>query len=324
MIPLCALLLLISDPVEMLTHHGKPVGTMVFSHDSTLLMTGATDEVVLLDTKKWEPVASVDTGLGRIGAAAFSNDDKLLATGGWKGVVKVWKIDREKGVLKKIREYSGHKDGLSVVLFSRDGKYLVTGDWLGRIRLWDLESPETAPEIVHGEKGIADMVWGPKGVLHVVDRTGLVKSYAVSRSGRLRAGRKLKLDTRGGRFFRFAPNGQTVLVGDGLNLAHFDLRRGRQIKKFAERSKSVTWAAFSGDGSTIACAVSATDFVVGALFSAKGGVKKETLMVPKSEKPGVKHARSEYGDMTSVAYSPDGRHVAIGCGKGQVLIFSGE
>jgi len=64
----------------------------------------------------------------------FSPDERLLATGGSDGVVRVW--DLKSG--REIKSFSGH-DGIVIALaFSGDGKRLISGSTYTTALVWDL------------------------------------------------------------------------------------------------------------------------------------------------------------------------------------------
>ena len=68
--------------------------------------------------------------------AAFSNDGKIIASGGPDGTVRLWGV-ASGGEIKRI---GGHAGVVTAVAFSRDGQILVSGSADGTIRLWQMTS----------------------------------------------------------------------------------------------------------------------------------------------------------------------------------------
>jgi WD40 repeat protein len=80
---------------------------------------------------------------------AFSPDGKTLASGSYRfderehrreGEVRLW--DLTAGKLR--REFVGHTDPIQAIAFSRDGKVLATGGGDYSVKLWDTEGKELA------------------------------------------------------------------------------------------------------------------------------------------------------------------------------------
>src|SRR5947209_12089825 len=70
---------------------------------------------------------------GKVISVAYSPDGKMLASGGWDNLVRVW--DAESG--KELGRCQGHTDAVWPVLFSPDGKLLASAGRDGTVRLWD-------------------------------------------------------------------------------------------------------------------------------------------------------------------------------------------
>jgi WD40 repeat protein len=68
-------------------------------------------------------------------AVAFSPDGRLLASGGFDRVIRVW--DWEKG--KLISELKGHEAQIRSLAFDASGRFLVSGSGDQTVRLWSVE-----------------------------------------------------------------------------------------------------------------------------------------------------------------------------------------
>uniref|UniRef100_A0A8D3DIJ3 Pre-mRNA processing factor 4 (PRP4)-like domain-containing protein n=1 Tax=Scophthalmus maximus TaxID=52904 RepID=A0A8D3DIJ3_SCOMX len=87
----------------------------------------------------------------------FSPDSKMLATGSWSGLCKLWSVP-DCNLIRTLR-------GVSRVSWHPSGRFLGTSCYDNSWRLWDLEVQE---EILHQEghsKGVHDMTFHPDGSL---------------------------------------------------------------------------------------------------------------------------------------------------------------
>ncbi len=67
-------------------------------------------------------------------SVAFSPDGRIIASGSYYGVVRIWRT--EDGTLLKILE--GHTYGILNLMFSPDGKYLASSSSDGTVRIWGI------------------------------------------------------------------------------------------------------------------------------------------------------------------------------------------
>ena len=107
---------------------------LVFSHDSTLLASGGTDNTVRLwDLTNEGKSVALKKHSGWTNALAFSPDRKLLASGSTDKTVQLW--DTATG--EPLTTFTGHINGITALAFSPDGTTLVSGSADGTIRFWD-------------------------------------------------------------------------------------------------------------------------------------------------------------------------------------------
>src|SRR5205085_11066971 len=64
----------------------------------------------------------------------FSPDSRMLASGGFDGVVQLWEIVTG----KERRAFHGHQGPIEALVFSPDGKTLASGSADTTILLWDV------------------------------------------------------------------------------------------------------------------------------------------------------------------------------------------
>ncbi len=65
---------------------------------------------------------------------AFTHDSKRLASGGWEGGLRIWRLPDG----RLLQGWRAHQDSVNGIYFFRSGRRLVTAGYDGRIRLWTL------------------------------------------------------------------------------------------------------------------------------------------------------------------------------------------
>ncbi len=126
-------------------------------HKATLAHFGLMDTIFLILQNREYDINSI----------AYSPDGKTIVTGGdyytvEKGTVYLW--DARTGTRKKV-VFKG-PGAVYTVVFSKDGKRIIaTGDWKNKIRVWDAKTGRKLTPTP------ADMLNGPKGLLHAPDGT---------------------------------------------------------------------------------------------------------------------------------------------------------
>ncbi len=121
---------------------------------------------------KW----TIEAHHGTVRSVAVSPDEKLLATGGRDGKVRLWST----GTGKLAGELSGHEDQVYCVTFHPDGRYLASGDRHGQkptVRLWDVVNQRETARLDasdlsayrRGEDvewgGVRDLAFSPDGAI---------------------------------------------------------------------------------------------------------------------------------------------------------------
>jgi len=104
--------------------HNLPVQTLVFSHDSKLLLTASQDSTARIWSadKRGEKPILLEGHSGPLWTAAFSPDEKRVVTASSDKTVRIWNADGSGESLV----LSGFSAAVTSARFSRDGKRIIT------------------------------------------------------------------------------------------------------------------------------------------------------------------------------------------------------
>lgn len=94
---------------------------------------------------------------GSISSAAFSPDEKLLATGGEDHAVHLWNV----ATGKKLASLSGHQGEITRLVFSDDSRQVLSCSLDKTLRLWDVDSRQSRGELSGHAGGVIDAVFIP-------------------------------------------------------------------------------------------------------------------------------------------------------------------
>jgi WD40 repeat protein len=285
-------------PIVALSPDGKTVATGGPNHPHAVLFWDAA-------TGKRRKDFAGHTG--PIYSLSFSPDGKQVATASslrGEEEVRIW----EAAAGRLLHEFTAHKSGVSAVAFSPDGKKLATAGWWSdrTVKLWD---PATGKEIrtfTGHEAGVTRLAFSP-------DSRRLASADAYyNRMGRhegrvciwdVATGKEVAVlaDHRGYvRAVAFEPGGPAILVG--ANGVHtYDAASGEHVGEPFLPDRPIEALALSPDGKVLMTLDSDLSVQLWELAT-----RREIL--------GLNVTAS------SLAFSPDGRFVAVGTDDG-VRVF---
>jgi mono/diheme cytochrome c family protein len=145
---------------------GSPY-VMQFSRDGSMLLaaggkSGAVGLAVLYDVKTGRRLTAVGDELDAVLAADLRPDHSLIAIGGPRKVVRVYRV--ADGSLAY--EITKHTDWVTALEFSPDGKFLATADRGGAMLLWDAETGRERGDLRGHAEQITSVSWrGDSAVL---------------------------------------------------------------------------------------------------------------------------------------------------------------
>ncbi len=262
------------------------IKSVAFSPDGKKILTGAIDQLVKLWSLDGKLVKAFKGHTQTVTSVTFLPDGKRILTGSFDGTARIWDIYETRKIFK------GHTGKISSAVFSADGKNILTGSDDSTARLWDMEG-NTIQQFKSDVKSISSVAFSPDG------RNVLTGSWGGALRLWNRDGKTIsdfKKDTVGVSSVAFSPDGKTILAACLNGVARLWDMNGKEIKQFALPAGFVGIVAFSPDGKTL---LTAAD--MGArLYDTEGNNKME-FKWPEG-----------LSVTTSIAYSPDGKHILTG------------
>jgi WD40 repeat protein len=294
-------------------------------------------------------------------AVAFSPGGELLATGNGEGLLRLWRTNGE--LARTIRAHSnwtfsvvwmpdghslltgggddlirhldltgdsssyvlaGHANDVHGLVVSRDGRWLLSGGDDRKALLWDLREGRVVQTLAGHERQVTSVALNPDGQLAATgSRDHTIRLWKLP-SGEL-------VDTLIGHAadvlsVKFSPDGQRLASAsyDGT-VRVWDVQRGRTERVFTEflrptqvlNTMRVFQAAYSPDGALLAATGSSSV----RIWRVESGQQLHAV-TPGASIQNDQQTWTE--NLSSVAFSPDGRTLAAGSTSGKVYFISVE
>jgi WD40 repeat protein len=201
-----------------------------------------------------QPGQPVKAHTALVHAIAVSPDGKLVATGGFDNVVKVWDLAPD-GTLKEKKALTGHTGPVYGVAFHPKDPVLVSVSQDKTGRIWSLSDGKTTFEL-KGHTDIVDAVAiSPDGKLIATGAGPADKSVKLWNTA---DGKELKaLGTHGGSVYSvaFSPDGKTLASASADMLVKtWDVAAQKELKQLKGHEQAVTAVLFAGDPNVIVSA----------------------------------------------------------------------
>ena len=321
-------------PVKTLIEHNKEVNSIVFSPKGDLIATASTDNTVKLWTSDGTPVKTLTEHNREVNSIAFSPKGDLIATASTDNTVKLWTSD---GTL--VETLKGHSDKFLVVIFDPKGELIASASEDNTVKIWKPDG--TLMYTLSGHKSrVNNIAFSPNGDLIASSSSDTVKLWKVNNTF---------TDTFEGhcRRIAFSPKDDLIALGcyDGtLRLWKADGQEKDRLKY----GGIVTSVAFSPDGKLIATA--SDDGVIKLLkpngnlvriledgrnlvksnfynvaFSVNGDLVAaglgKNVRLWKTDGTPVYTLTEHSFDVTSVAFSPNGKLIATASGDTKVKLW---
>jgi WD40 repeat protein len=263
-----------------------------------------------------QPVRTLTGHISDVTSVAFSPDGRLLASGSDDNTIKLW--DVATGSL--VRTLTGHTWRVTSVAFSPDGRLLASGSADGTIRLWDVASGSLVRSLTgHTGSVFLSVAFSPDGRLLASGSCeryesrcvqGEIKLWDVASGSLVRS---LTGHTGSVLSVAFSPDGRLLASGAAwpdATIKLWDVASGSLVRTLTGHSESVWSVAFSPDGRLLASGSCGQRTISG--FCIQGEIKLWDVASGRE----VRSLTGHTDDVTSVAFSPNGRLLASGsCGK---------
>jgi eukaryotic-like serine/threonine-protein kinase len=343
-----AKLLTVATGTVDLTDQPGP-GPVAYRADGTpvQLHTGANGEVVLRDLAHHRDVVRFTVPGGRTASVLAISDDARFVAAAAAGSVYVWDVD----AVRLIRTIAADSTALAL---APDGSMLATGDAIGAVGAWSLPDGVIQAEFRHDLRGdlsltiTRDPRWSPTGergwLLAVGDGAASLVVYDVT-------ARQKRVQCRGVSYLTqalsFNSDG-TLLLSGGRAVMLWDAATGELVLNLGGGGGNVVGVAFASDSRQLAV-VTSPHFIPGVVEICnveqdRGLFKLRGLAAPVSRiaiSPDATRAaalaqdwrvavwdlttrrllgvidapRGDTADNSALAFSPDGRRLAVSAGS---------
>ncbi len=329
-------------PVPLATPHRtlalESATQVLYSPDGRMLATFGENAVGVWNVADWKPLLQFK-GLQDSATCVFSADSRLLAIGGKGKLVRVWDLRRK----KLIHRLSGHEGSVDAIAFSPDSKLLATAshDRDGRrrvdttVRLWNVTDGQLATRLPGLSRDLTALGFTPDGRLATGDKRGLITLWDIRSGKALRQFTGLHTMVSS---ILFPDSARMIAAGwRDPEVLEWDLATGKQVGSYQSPlqqgartlslGKSGRVLATAGGGS-IRIWRRATGQLLQKLhgLSASFSPQAESLAVCTRGRiwfyrfhtgsiERIRRLAIAPASLVSLAFSPDGQHIATGGGS---------
>ncbi len=282
---------------KTLRGHRSHVLSVSFAPDGRVLASGSADgRIRLWDVDVGETTDTLRAHGIEILSLAFSPGGRALASASRDTTVKLWDLgsSRSRSVLR------GYKAVVPSVHFSPDGRTVAAGSLDKTITLWDVATGQPKATF-RGHRGVSCVRFSPDGRMVAGGSSDATVRLWGVRTGKLDTSLKGKL--AGSYCVCFSPDGRRLAAGGDYNdVGLWDVASRKLVATCRGGGRQLGGLCFSPDGRTL------------AHVSVQGGtveLRDATTLELQATLAG-----NGEGSAYSVAFSPDARMVAAGCGTG--------
>ncbi|MEM9484486.1 MAG: TIR domain-containing protein [Cyanobacteria bacterium P01_F01_bin.116] len=321
-----------------LAGHSRKVLGVSFSPDGETLVTGGSDNNVILWDRSGQQLNVLSGHGNNVGGVAFSPDGETIVSGSDDGTVKLWSSGGQlldtleghndlvldvsfspdsqtivsadaRGTVKlwarssgeELATFKGHKQPVRSVQFSNDGTIIATASDDNTVKLWTLDGQELQALIGHDD-GVRSAKFSPDDtVIATTSDDQSVKLWT------LEGQELLTLTGHAGPVsdISFSPDGKELATVSTDNTVKIWNRSGRELQTLTGHRRRITSVEFSPGGDAIATT----------------SYDKTTKLWDRSgRKPQILDGHTN--EITSVRFSPDGQAIATASDDGTVKLWA--
>jgi TolB-like protein len=283
---------------HVLSSHTGSIKAIAFSESGRLAASAGNDEtIVLWDSTKWRPLATLRGHHNNVKTVRFSRDARYLASGGSDETLIIWDVQQQRE-LHQLKV--GHT--INTVAFSPDGKLVAAGSKCDEIYVWDLQSG-TKVRTFEGKDDVYALAFSPNGKILAAGGNNRLLQLWDMESGSLI--RNLEGHRRDVGAVAFNKAGNQLISGSNDNrIIYWDVATGTQLRVLEGHRDSVRALSLNGDGSR--------------LVSGDGHKEGGIIVWNAQNSQQLKRLNSD-DDFDALALSPDGCTLLVGCDKNLVV-----
>jgi WD40 repeat protein len=274
---------------------------IAYSPDGKWLAVGLDNgSVRLLDVIRQQEIHLLKGHTDRIYSVAFAPDNKTIASASWDHTVRLW--DVATGL--ELRMLTAHEDKVFSVAFAPNGKVLASSDSRGVVHLWEPASGNLLKSLKSKGKITAAVAFSADSQRLATSNADYRVNIVDIASGHVLTTFQHETQVL---TIAFSPDHQLLATGclDNSEAILWDVRSGRQLRRFAGHHGTIWSLAFSPNGKTLA---TSSDDSVAKLWNVASGQELATL-------------RGHGLLVPSLAFSPDGVTLATGSWDMQVKLW---
>jgi len=291
------------------------INSIAFTPDGGILAAGSYDNSILLwDVNFFESIGKLAGTTGFV-SVDFSPDGRVLASGSYDNNITLWAIDRSNPISQLL---PADTDYVTSVAVSPDSKILASGGDNDNILLWDMVKQQSIGRLTGHTGDISAIAFSPNGKLLAsgsFDYTIILWNVEARRQiAQLEAHENTVTDVA------FSPDGKILATSsyDGTIIL-WDVETGLSIgKPLVGNLNPVFSIAFSPDGLTLFSSG------CGEIPDDSGCIAGDITEWDVMKQQPIAHLAGHTSEVTSLAFSPDGKILASGSYDNTIILWDVE